>query len=70
MRFQAFLCNQPLDFSDFWYGTSLIYYFEYCTGSFARQIMFSTEKIKRYEECHIIPHDHMSTYCSKNVAGM
>ena len=37
MHFRAFLDNQPLDFSDFWYETSLIYFFKYDTGSFARK---------------------------------
>jgi len=27
MHFLAFLGNQTIDFSDFWYVTSLIYYF-------------------------------------------
>ena len=37
MRFRARLGNQPIDFSDFWYVTSLIYYFKYGIGSFARK---------------------------------
>ena len=37
MHFRAFLDNQPLDLSDFWYETSLIYFFKYDTGSFARK---------------------------------
>ena len=37
MHFLAFLGNQTIDFSDFWYVTSLIYYFEYGIGSFARK---------------------------------
>ena len=40
MRFRARLGNQPIDFSDFWYVTSLIYYFEYGIGSFARKNYF------------------------------
>ena len=37
MRFRAFLGNQSIDFSDFWYETSLIYFFKYDIGSFARK---------------------------------
>ena len=37
MLFRAFLGNQSLDFSDFWYETSLIYFFKYDTGSFAKK---------------------------------
>ena len=40
MYFWAFLGNQTIDFSDFWYVTSLIYYFEYGIGSFARKKIF------------------------------
>ena len=36
MHFRAFLDNQLLDLSDFWYETSLIYFFKYDTGSFAK----------------------------------
>ena len=42
-HFLAFLGNQSLDFSDFWYDTSLIYYFKYGTGSFARRNFLSSE---------------------------
>ena len=37
MFFLALLGNQTIDFSDFWYMTSLIYYFKYGIGSFARK---------------------------------
>ena len=37
MRFQARLGNQSIDFSNFWYKNSLIHYFKYDTGSFARK---------------------------------
>ena len=37
MHFQAFLDNQPLDLSGFWYETSLIYFFKFDTGSYARK---------------------------------
>ena len=37
MRFRARLGNQSIDFSDFWYKTSLIYYFKYGISSFARK---------------------------------
>jgi len=37
MRFRARLGNQTIDFSDFWYVTSLIDYFKYGIGSLARK---------------------------------
>ena len=37
MRFRARFGNQTIDFSDFWYVTSLIYYFKYGIGSYARK---------------------------------
>ena len=40
MRFRARLGNQTIDFSDFWYVTSLIYFFKYVIGSFARKNYF------------------------------
>ena len=40
MRFRARLGNQAIDFSDFWYVTSLIYYFKYGIGSLARKKFF------------------------------
>merc|ERR1712074_351122 len=40
MLFRARLGNQTIDFSDFWYVTSLIYYFKYGIGSFARKNYF------------------------------
>ena len=40
MRFLARLGSQTIDFSDFWYVTSLIYYFKYGIGSFARKNYF------------------------------
>jgi len=44
MHFRAFLGNQSLDFSDFWYETSFINYFKYGIGSFARKNFLSSEK--------------------------
>ena len=43
VRFWAFLSNLALDFFDFCYETSLIYYFEYVIGSFARKKILSSE---------------------------
>ena len=40
MRFRARLGNQAIDFFDFWYVSSLIYYFKYGIGSFARKNYF------------------------------
>ena len=40
MCFRARLGNQTIDFSDFWYVTSLIYYFKYGISSFARKNYF------------------------------
>ena len=40
MLFLARLGNQTIDFSDFWYVTSLIYYFKYGIGSLARKKIF------------------------------
>ena len=40
MLFWARLGNQAIDFSDFCYVTSLIYYFKYGIGSFARKNYF------------------------------
>ena len=40
MLFWARLGNQTIDFSDFLYVTSLIYYFKYGIGSFARKNYF------------------------------
>ena len=37
MHFRAFLYNQPLDLSGFWYETNLIYFFKFYTGSYARK---------------------------------
>ena len=47
MRFQARFGNQTIDFSDFWYVTSLIYYFKYGIGSFARKIFFWPKMAKK-----------------------
>ena len=47
MHFLAFLGNQTIDFSDFGYVTSLIYYFEYVIGSFARKIFFGPKMTKK-----------------------
>ena len=46
MRFQARFGNQTIDFSDFWYVTSLIYYFKYGIGSFARKKKWAENGIK------------------------
>ena len=43
-HFQAFLDNQPLDLSNFWYETSLIYFFKHDTGSFARQLFVGQKR--------------------------
>ena len=47
MRFRARLGNQSIDFSDFWYKTSLIYYFKYGIGSFARKKIFGPKMAKK-----------------------
>jgi len=47
MRFRARLSNQAIDFSDFWYENSLIYYFKYGIGSFARKIFFGPKMAKK-----------------------
>jgi len=47
MRFRARLGNQAIDFSDFWYVTSLIYYFKYGIGSFARKNFFGPKMAKK-----------------------
>ena len=47
MRFRARLGNQAIDFSDFWYVTSLIYYFKYGIGSFARKKFFGPKMAKK-----------------------
>jgi hypothetical protein len=47
MRFRARLGNQTIDFSDFWYVTSLIYYFKYGIGSFARKIFLGQKMAKK-----------------------
>ena len=47
MHFLAFLGNQTIDFSDFWYVTSLIYYFKYGIGSFARKKFFGLKMAKK-----------------------
>ena len=47
MRFWAFLCNQSLGYSDFWYKTSLIYYFEYGIGSSARKEKIGPKMAKK-----------------------
>ena len=50
MHFWAFLGNYTIDFSDFWYVTSLIYYFKYGIGSFARKIFLGPKWRKRCEK--------------------
>ena len=47
MRFRARLGNQSIDFSDFWYKTSLIFYFKYGIGSFARKHFFGPKMAKK-----------------------
>ena len=47
MRFQARLGNQSLDFADLWYVTSLIYYFKYGIGSFARKNYFGPKNCEK-----------------------
>ena len=47
MHFRAFLYNQPLDLSGFWYETSLIYFFKFDTGSYARKILVGQKKIDK-----------------------
>jgi len=47
MRFRARLGNQTIDFSDFWYVTSLIYYFKYGIGSFARKNFLGPKMAKK-----------------------
>ena len=39
MRFRARLGNQTIDFSDFWYVTSLIYYFKYGILNMAQAVL-------------------------------
>ena len=47
MLFRALLGNQTIDFSDFWYVTSLIYYFKYGIGSFARKNYFGPKNCEK-----------------------
>ena len=47
MHFRARLGNQSIDFSDFWYKTSLIYYFEYGIGSSARKEKIGPKMAKK-----------------------
>ena len=47
MHFWAFLGNHTIDFSDFWYVTSLIYYFRYGIGSFARKFFWGQKMAKK-----------------------
>ena len=47
MLFRALLGNQTIDFSDFCYVTSLIYYFEYGIGNFARKFFFGPKMAKK-----------------------
>ena len=49
MHFRAFLDNQPLDLTDFWYESSLIYFFKYDTGSFARKIFVGKKRQKHHK---------------------
>ena len=56
MRFRARLGNQAIDFSDFWYVTSLIYYLKYGIGSFARKIFLGQKWRKRCENMRFRPH--------------
>ena len=45
--FVHFFVRDTIDFSDFWYLTSLIYYFEYGIGSFARKNFFGPKMAKK-----------------------
>ena len=47
MRFQARFGNQTIYFSDFWYVTSLIYYFKYGISSFASKKFFGPKNGKK-----------------------
>ena len=47
MRFRARFGNQPIDFSDFWYVTRLIYYLKYGIGNFARKKFFGPKNGKK-----------------------
>ena len=47
MLFRARVGNQTIDFSDFWYENSLIYYFKYGIGSFARKNFFGPKMAKK-----------------------
>ena len=47
MCFRARLGNQSIDFSDFWYKTSLIYYFEYGIGSSVRKEKIGPKMAKK-----------------------
>ena len=47
MLFRAILAIQTIDFSDFWYVTSLIYYLKYGIGIFARKNYFGTKNRKK-----------------------
>ena len=46
MHFRAFLDNQTLDLSVFWYETSLIYFFRFDTGSDASKNICGPKKPK------------------------
>ena len=56
MRFRAHLGNQSIDFSDFWYVTSLIYYFKYGKGSFARKKIFGPKMTKKVWKIYVFEH--------------
>ena len=56
MHFLAFLSNQTIDFSDFWYVTSLMYYFKYGIGSFARKIYFGPKLAKKVSKKCVFEH--------------
>ena len=56
MHFWAFLGNQTIEFSDFLYMTSLIYYFEYGIGSFARKTIFGPKMAKNVWKICVLEH--------------
>jgi len=56
MHFFTFLGNQTIEFSDFWYVTSLIYYFKYDIGSFARKKFWAENGEKGVENMRFFGH--------------
>ena len=45
MRFRARISNQSTDFSNFWYKTSLIYYFKDCIRQFCKKRFFGPKMV-------------------------